>query len=100
MKENFQIKEQTSGTTISFVIIDGWTVTVESVGDSRYILESPRGLVCLLSADHGLEANLEERERIMASGGEIEARKERTSLLSNWNTRRSQETGPLPLLSF
>lgn len=69
--KEFQVKEQTSGTTVSFVIIDGWTITVASVGDSRCILESPGGLVSLLSADHRLEANLEERERIMASGGEI-----------------------------
>lgn len=83
--KEFQVKEQTSGTTVSFVIIDGWTVTVASVGDSRCILESPGGLVSLLSADHRLEANLEERERIMASGGEI----------GRLNTIGGAEIGPL-----
>lgn len=83
--KEFQVKEQTSGTTVSFVIIDGWTITVASVGDSRCILESPGGLVSLLSADHRLEANLEERERIMASGGEI----------GRLNTVGGAEIGPL-----
>lgn len=83
--KEFQVKEQTSGTTVTFVIIDGWTVTVASVGDSRCILESPGGLVSLLTADHRLEANLEERERIMASGGEI----------GRLNTVGGAEIGPL-----
>ncbi|KAH9298242.1 hypothetical protein KI387_029924 [Taxus chinensis] len=69
--KEFQVKEQTSGTTVTFVIVDCWTITVASVGDSRCILESPGGLVSLLTADHRLEVNSEERERITASGGEI-----------------------------
>ncbi|OAY66005.1 putative protein phosphatase 2C 12 [Ananas comosus] len=62
---------QTKGTTVTFVIIDGWVVTVASVGDSRCILESAEGSVYYLSADHRLEANEEEVERIIASGGEV-----------------------------
>jgi serine/threonine protein phosphatase PrpC len=49
-----------SGTTVTFVIIDGWVVTVASVGDSRCILESAEGSIYFLSADHRLDANEEE----------------------------------------
>nr|CAD1826244.1 unnamed protein product [Ananas comosus var. bracteatus] len=69
--KDFQTKAHTSGTTVTFVIIDGWVVTVASVGDSRCILESAEGSVYYLSADHRLEANEEEVERIIASGGEV-----------------------------
>ncbi|KAG5244747.1 protein phosphatase [Salix suchowensis] len=62
---------ETSGTTVTFVIIDGWTVTVASVGDSRCILDSQGGVVSLLTVDHRLEENVEERERVTASGGEV-----------------------------
>ena len=51
---------QTLGTTVTFVIIDCWTVTVALVGDSRCILESPGGLVSLMTVDHRLEVNPEE----------------------------------------
>lgn len=54
------LSAHTSGTTVTFVIIDGWVVTVASVGDSRCILESAEGSVYYLSADHRLEANEEE----------------------------------------
>lgn len=60
-----------SGTTVTFVVIDGWTVTVASVGDSRCILDTQGGVVSLLTVDHRLEENLEERERVTASGGEV-----------------------------
>ncbi|KAI0494833.1 hypothetical protein KFK09_024978 [Dendrobium nobile] len=69
--KDFQNKAKTSGTTVTFVIIDGWTVTVASVGDSRCILESAEGSLYLLSADHRLDENKEEVERITASGGEV-----------------------------
>ncbi|KAJ4781032.1 Phosphatase 2C family protein [Rhynchospora pubera] len=69
--KEFQTKGQTSGTTVTFVIIDGWTVTVASVGDSRCILDSQGGIVSLLTVDHRLEENVEERERVTASGGEV-----------------------------
>ncbi|CAA6658882.1 unnamed protein product [Spirodela intermedia] len=69
--KDLQDKAQTSGTTVTFVIIDGWVVTVASVGDSRCILESAEGAVYSLSADHRLEANEQEVERITASGGEV-----------------------------
>lgn len=51
---------QTSGTTATFVIIDGWTITVASVGDSRCILDAQGGAVSLLTVDHRLEENVEE----------------------------------------
>ncbi|RYR02146.1 hypothetical protein Ahy_B06g080974 isoform B [Arachis hypogaea] len=67
----FQQKGETSGTTATFVLIDGWTVTVASVGDSRCILDTQGGVVSLLTVDHRLEENEEERQRVTASGGEV-----------------------------
>ncbi|KAI4295202.1 hypothetical protein MLD38_040580 [Melastoma candidum] len=67
----FQPKGETSGTTVTFVVIDGWTITVASVGDSRCILDTQGGVVSLLTVDHRLEENAEERERVTASGGEV-----------------------------
>ncbi|KAA0034574.1 putative protein phosphatase 2C 15 [Cucumis melo var. makuwa] len=69
--KEFQSRGETSGTTATFVIIDGWTVTVASVGDSRCILDTQGGAVSALTVDHRLEENVEERERVTASGGEI-----------------------------
>ncbi|KAJ0985758.1 hypothetical protein J5N97_004114 [Dioscorea zingiberensis] len=69
--KEFQSRGQTSGTTVTFVIVDGWTITVASVGDSRCILDSQGGDVSLLTVDHRLEENVEERERVTASGGEV-----------------------------
>ncbi|KAJ7555884.1 hypothetical protein O6H91_05G058900 [Diphasiastrum complanatum] len=69
--KEFQEREQTSGTTVTFVVVDGWTVTAASVGDSRCILDSQGGVISLLTADHRLEVNVEERDRITASGGEV-----------------------------
>lgn len=62
---------ENSGTTATFVLIDGWTVTVACVGDSRCILDTQGGVVSLLTVDHRLEENVEERERVTASGGEV-----------------------------
>nr|KJB26350.1 hypothetical protein B456_004G237900 [Gossypium raimondii] len=56
---------------VTFVVIDAWTVTVASVGDSRCILDTQGGIVSLLTVDHRLEENAEERERVTASGGEV-----------------------------
>ncbi|KAF5746716.1 Phosphatase 2C family protein [Tripterygium wilfordii] len=67
----FQQKGETSGTTVTFVVIDGWTVTVASVGDSRCILDTQDSVVSLLTVDHRLEENVEERERVTASGGAV-----------------------------
>ncbi|CAI9276033.1 unnamed protein product [Lactuca saligna] len=69
--KEFQRKGQTSGTTATFVIVDRWTVTVASVGDSRCILDTQGGAVSVLTVDHRLEENEEERERVAASGGEV-----------------------------
>ncbi|XP_078445660.1 protein phosphatase 2C family protein isoform X1 [Wolffia australiana] len=62
---------ETSGTTATFVIIDRRIVTVASVGDSRCILDTEDGGVTLLTVDHRLEENAEERQRVTASGGEV-----------------------------
>ncbi|CAA2996128.1 probable protein phosphatase 2C 12 isoform X2 [Olea europaea var. sylvestris] len=83
--KDFQERAQTSGTTVTFVIIDGWVVTVASVGDSRCVLESAEGGIYYLSADHRLECNEEERERITSSGGEV----------GRLNTGGGTEIGPL-----
>lgn len=45
---------------MTFVIIDRWTVTVASVGDSRCILDAQGGAVSDLTVDHRLEDNVEE----------------------------------------
>eukprot|EP00268_Persea_americana_P028387 TRINITY_DN2755_c0_g1_i1.p1 TRINITY_DN2755_c0_g1~~TRINITY_DN2755_c0_g1_i1.p1 ORF type:complete len:428 (+),score=112.89 TRINITY_DN2755_c0_g1_i1:340-1623(+) len=68
---DFQRRGETSGTTVTFVVVDGLTVTVASVGDSRCILDTQGGVVSLLTVDHRLEENAEERERVTASGGEV-----------------------------
>ncbi|KAJ0979889.1 hypothetical protein J5N97_015363 [Dioscorea zingiberensis] len=68
---DFQRKGEVSGTTATLVVVDGSTVTVGSVGDSRCILDSHDGVVSLLTVDHRLEENAEERERVTASGGEV-----------------------------
>lgn len=83
--KDFLEKGQTSGTTVTFVIIEGWVVTVASVGDSLCILESAEGDIYSLSADHRLECNVEERERVIASGGEV----------GRLNTGGGTEIGPL-----
>lgn len=83
--KDFQERAQTSGTTATFVIIEGWIITVASVGDSRCILESAEGELYYLSEDHRLECNEEERERITASGGEV----------GRLNTGGGAEIGPL-----
>jgi hypothetical protein len=58
--KDFQERARTSGTTVTFVIVEGWVVSVASVGDSRCILEPAEGGVYYLSADHRLEINEEE----------------------------------------
>jgi hypothetical protein len=50
---------QPSGTTATLVIVDGWTVTVACVGDSRCILDA-QGTVTALTIDHRLDSNEEE----------------------------------------
>ncbi|XP_057792092.1 probable protein phosphatase 2C 5 [Salvia miltiorrhiza] len=81
----FQQRGETSGTTVTFVVIDGWTVTVASVGDSRCILDTQGGVVSLLTVDHRLEENVEERERITASGAAV----------ARLNVFGGNEVGPL-----
>lgn len=81
----FQRKGESSGTTATLVVIDGLTVTVASVGDSRCILDSNGTTISLLTVDHRLEENEEERERVTASGGEV----------GRLNLCGGQEVGPL-----
>lgn len=51
---------KTSGTTATFVIVDGLMVTVASVGDSRCVLDAQGCSVSDLTVDHRLEENAEE----------------------------------------
>ncbi|XP_021729591.1 probable protein phosphatase 2C 12 [Chenopodium quinoa] len=83
--KDFLEKGQASGTTVTFAIIEGWSITVASVGDSRCILESAEGEIICLSADHRLESNEEERDRVTACGGEV----------GRLNTGGGTEIGPL-----
>ncbi|XP_068641474.1 probable protein phosphatase 2C 12 isoform X2 [Aristolochia californica] len=83
--KDFQDHAQTSGTTVTFMIIDGWVVTVASVGDSQCILESAEGAIYYLSADHRLDENEQEVQRVTASGGEV----------GKLNTGGGTEIGPL-----
>lgn len=83
--KDLQERARTSGTTVTFVLIEGLVVTVASVGDSRCVLESSEGDIYYLSADHRLETNEEERERITASGGEV----------GRLNTGGGTQIGPL-----
>ncbi|XP_071731439.1 probable protein phosphatase 2C 12 [Rutidosis leptorrhynchoides] len=69
--KDFQEQVQSSGTTVTFVIIEGSVITVASVGDSRCIFESADGALYYLSADHRLDCSEEERERVTSSGGEV-----------------------------
>lgn len=57
--KEFQAREQTSGTTVTIVVVDGWTITVASVGDSRCVLDSQE-VVSTLTVDHRLDSNVEE----------------------------------------
>ncbi|KAG2635457.1 probable protein phosphatase 2C 69 isoform X1 [Panicum virgatum] len=69
--KDFQRVAGTSGTTVTFVIVDEWVVTVASVGDSRCILESADGSVYYLSADHRFDSNPDEVERVTACGSKV-----------------------------
>ncbi|KAJ1289969.1 hypothetical protein BS78_02G205500 [Paspalum vaginatum] len=69
--KDFQTVAETSGTTVTFVVIDEWVVTVASVGDSRCILESADGSVYYLSADHRFDSNPDEVERVTACGSKV-----------------------------
>ena len=48
-------------------MVDGWTVTASSIGDSICILDSRGGVVSLLIVDHRLEENDEERVHLCIS---------------------------------
>ncbi|XP_052153051.1 LOW QUALITY PROTEIN: probable protein phosphatase 2C 40 [Oryza glaberrima] len=68
--KDFQTRAHSSGTTVTFVIIDGYVVTVASVGDSRCVLEA-EGTIYHLSADHRFDASEEEVGRVTECGGEV-----------------------------
>ncbi|KAH7373081.1 hypothetical protein KP509_17G036200 [Ceratopteris richardii] len=68
---DFQKRRQSSGTTVTFVVVDRWTVTVASVGDSHCILDSQGGAVSSLTVDHVSDHNEEENNKVTANGSEI-----------------------------
>jgi serine/threonine protein phosphatase PrpC len=53
------VTARSSGTTVTFVIIDGLVITVASVGDSRCVLQA-EGSIYHLSSDHRFDASKEE----------------------------------------
>nr|CAB3450121.1 unnamed protein product [Digitaria exilis] len=68
--KDFRTKARSSGTTVTFVIIDGLVITVASVGDSRCVLEA-EGSIYHLSSDHRFDASKEEVDRVTESGGDV-----------------------------
>ncbi|KAL5581746.1 hypothetical protein UlMin_014188 [Ulmus minor] len=80
-----QILAQMSGTIATFVIIEGWVITVASVGASCCILEAAKRGIYYLSTDHRLDCNEEDRLRITISWGEV----------GHLNTGSGAEIGPL-----
>nr|VDD44802.1 unnamed protein product [Brassica oleracea] len=59
--KDLQERARKSGTTVTFVIVEGWVVSVASVGDSRCILEPAEGDIFRF---------YDRRDRVTASGGE------------------------------
>jgi len=68
--KDFQTKARSSGTTVTFVIIDGLFITVASVGDSRCVLQA-EGSIYHLSSDHRFDASKEEVDRVTKCGGDV-----------------------------
>ncbi|TXG70109.1 hypothetical protein EZV62_005044 [Acer yangbiense] len=66
----YMVKLLASGTTVTFVVTDGWTLTAASVGDSRCILDTQGGVVSLLTVDYRLAENVEERELVRYAAGQ------------------------------
>ncbi|GAQ85788.1 Putative protein phosphatase 2C family protein [Klebsormidium nitens] len=76
---------EASGTTATVVVIDGWTVTVGGVGDSRAILDSQNGGIVPLTVDHRLETSIEEVKRVESEGCSV----------GRLRTRDGIQVGPL-----
>ncbi|KAK6115852.1 hypothetical protein DH2020_008121 [Rehmannia glutinosa] len=84
--KDFQERAQTSGTTVTFVIIEGWILTVASVGDFVLYLNLLKGIYITFQLIIDLNAaKKSKRERITASGGEV----------GRLNTGGGTEIGPL-----
>eukprot|EP00898_Chlorokybus_atmophyticus_P002608 jgi/Chlat1/3348/Chrsp23S03657 len=80
----FKARCEPSGTTATMVIVDGWTVTVGWVGDSRAILVHEDS-VDELTTDHRLEDHPAERQRCVSAG----------AMLERLHTPNGSEVGPL-----
>lgn len=57
------------GTTATLAVACGWELLVASVGDSWAYLDTGREIL-LVSGNHRIDDNAEERARIIAAGGE------------------------------
>jgi serine/threonine protein phosphatase PrpC len=60
----------TGGTTATLVFLCGWQLLVASIGDSQAFLDTGSEVLAV-SANHRLEENESERERIVREGGEV-----------------------------
>ena len=71
MRADAEVKRRfrKSGTTATLAVVCGWELLIASVGDSHAYLDTGRETV-LVSANHRIDDNEEERERIKAAGGE------------------------------
>mmetsp|Transcript_48297 Transcript_48297/g.154659 ORF Transcript_48297/g.154659 Transcript_48297/m.154659 type:complete len:261 (-) Transcript_48297:73-855(-) len=67
----FNARSLPSGSTATAVWACGWLITVASVGDSHAILDTGHE-VTRISADHRLDTNKEERERVKAEGSAVD----------------------------
>ena len=61
---------QDSGTTATVALLAGWEVIIGNVGDTLAFLDTGSE-VLLVSANHRLEENKAEQERIRKMGGEV-----------------------------
>ncbi|GFP85063.1 probable protein phosphatase 2c 12, partial [Phtheirospermum japonicum] len=83
--KDFQERARTSGTTVTFVIIEGWVLTAASVGDSRAILLKGVYITFQQVIDLNAVKKRNRRERITSSGSEV----------GRLNTGAGTEIGPL-----
>eukprot|EP01025_Chloroclados_australasicus_P005025 TRINITY_DN11411_c0_g1_i7.p2 TRINITY_DN11411_c0_g1~~TRINITY_DN11411_c0_g1_i7.p2 ORF type:complete len:965 (-),score=168.61 TRINITY_DN11411_c0_g1_i7:3538-6432(-) len=61
---------QQSGTTATLLVMVGWQVVVASVGDSYCYMDTGKSIK-LISSNHRVEDNQQEREAVLARGGKI-----------------------------
>eukprot|EP00899_Mesostigma_viride_P007701 jgi/Mesvir1/16932/Mv15791-RA.1 len=82
---DFGAMNRTAGCTATLVVVEGWTVTVAGVGDSRCIAILEDGTIVPLTEDHRLEDNPAELQRVVAAGCQV----------ARLHTSDGMEVGPL-----